>query len=82
MLNGAHDGAGVRDQFVLGAGLRLLAQGLLEVVVEIFVRIVLGRVGREVEQLDLMAMALRPGLDLPGVVARRLSKIRNTFRFT
>src|ERR1041384_699495 len=36
---------------------------LLEIVVEEFVRIVLGRVGRQVEELDLIGMVLHPGGD-------------------
>src|SRR3954452_9923433 len=36
---------------------------LLEVVVEEFVWIVLGRVGRQVEELDLIGMVLHPGSD-------------------
>src|ERR1051326_8901327 len=36
---------------------------LLEVVVEEFVRIVLGRVGRQVEEFDPIGMVLHPGGD-------------------
>ena len=45
------------DQLVLAVGLRLLPQRLLQGVVEVLVRIVLGRVGRKVEQLDLVGVA-------------------------
>ena len=43
-----------------------MAQLLLDIVVQVFVRVALG--GREVEQLDLVAMAQSPGLDPLGVV--------------
>jgi hypothetical protein len=45
------------DQLVLRARLRLPAQLLLQVVVEVLGRVVVGRVGRQVEELDLVGVA-------------------------
>ena len=59
--------------------LGLLPQLLLQVVVQVFVGIVVRGVGRQVEQLDLVAWPGTQALTLAAWCTLRLSTIRNTF---
>ena len=70
--------------FLISSSLRgrlgLLAQLLLQVVVQVFVGVVVRGVGRQVEQLDLVAHgAATQVLTLLAWCTFRLSTIRNTF---
>src|SRR5215208_1108032 len=68
LLQAAHVGGQAGFERILvpwGAAAR---HRLLEVVVEEFVRIVLGRVGRQIDEFDLIGMILYPGGDPVGAM--------------
>lgn len=63
-----HDGVSLLQELRIIAAGRLQAQRGLEVVIQVFVRIGLGRIGWQVEQLDLRGTRLDPGPDELGVM--------------
>jgi hypothetical protein len=62
-LDRSKDRRGGRDEIIAGAGERLVVDRLLEIVVEIFIRGVLRRLGRKVEDLDLVLVVRQPFLN-------------------
>lgn len=63
-----HEGCGLVKKTVACTASISAAQVRLEVPVEVFVRVALRRVGRQVEHLDLVLMRLHPGGHLLGMV--------------
>lgn len=67
-MDGAQDGTCGLDEVVFAAGLGFLSELLLQIAVQKFVRIVVGCIGGQEEQLDIVGVALDPGRDLLGVM--------------
>ena len=74
----ARSRAGVLDQLVFGGRLGLLPQLLLQVVVQVFVGVVVRRIGGEVEELDLVRMVGGLRLDLGGMMHLEVVDDQNT----
>lgn len=50
------------------SGARLVFDPLLQVIVEVFVGIVFGRIGRQIENLDVVFLSRQPRADFSGVM--------------
>ena len=67
-LDRFEDRRGSGDEIIAGLGTRLVLDRLLQIVVEIFIRIVFRRIGREIKDLDFDLVARQPILNRLGVM--------------
>ena len=67
-LNGSENRCGGGDEVVAGLGARFVFDRLLQIFVEIFIRIVFRRLSRKIENLDLVFVASKPLLNCLGMM--------------
>jgi len=62
------DRRGSGNEIIAGLGTRLILDRLLQIVVEIFIRVVFRRIGREIKDLDFDLVARQPILNRLGMM--------------